>query len=431
MPGVLSRPTFGPSAAHREALTVAPGVKTPRCPHSECEKRGPRPWKTAGIGGTTAWLVGLRAGGGSLLLGAVIALATFAVPAETRAQDGKAPAPGSGSLAKTKAGTTPEELYGDQGGEKVAAANARLPNTVMRARREDTFLKLSNPRVGQTSGTGAKRNALLVDYEVVSQGKFDGGTLVLHTDDGGRADVALNSIANRDHGTIELVGVRQFGNIKIPRNNTFPENVEMYVTRGDDRYDPPSRFMVSNSVVMGKMKTTTRPRDWTPEEIERYTKPPPSYKNPNAYPTIGEDVPPLTPAGGQFRFVDPDGRLLGLDYHVGDWDKRKTVWRLTPVFSADQPKSHSARSIARKGYAVAGAEVNMDKYVCGIRLLFRRVKPDGTFDAKDAYAGEWIGVPPTGEATKIVNDGRRVLGIHIQQGAIVDRFALVAEGEAK
>jgi hypothetical protein len=361
----------------------------------------------------------------------MIALATFAVPAQTRAQGGKSPAPGSGPPAKAKAGTTPTELYGDQGGEKVAAANARLPNTVMRARREDTFYKLSNPRLGQTSGRGPKRNALLVDYEVVSRGKFDGGSLVLRTADGGRAEVALSSIAGRDEGTIELVGAKWFGNIKVLRNTTFPKNLEMYVTRGDDRYDPPSKFMVSNSVVMGKMKTTTGARDWTREEIEQYTKPPPSYKNPNAYPTIGEDVPALPAAGGQFRYVDPKGRLLGLDWGLGTWDKQKTVAQLTPVFSANQPKSHTARSIARKDYAVAGAEVNADKYVYGIRLLFRRVKPDGTLDEKDAYAGEWIGTPPAGKATTLVNDGRRVLGIHIQRGAIVDRFALVVEGEAK
>jgi hypothetical protein len=332
---------------------------------------------------------------------------------------------------KPKAGTTPEELYGDQGGEKIAPANAKLPNTVMRARREDTFLKLSNPRLGKTSGPGPKRNALLVDFEVVSRGKLDGGSLVLHTDDGGRAEVALGTITSRDNGTIELVGVKQFGNIKIPKNATFPEDVEMYAVRGDERYDPPSKFMVSNSVVMGKIKATTRPRDWTVEEIERYTKPPPSYKNPNAYPEIGEDVPALPDGGGKFRFVDPGGRLLGLDYSVGEWDKRKTVSRLTPVYSLDQPKSHSDRSVARKGYAVAGAEVNMDKYVCGIRLHFRRIKPDGTLDAKDAYKGDWIGVAPTGEVTKLGNDGRRVLGIHFQQGAIVDRFALVVEAEEK
>ncbi|HEY7157703.1 MAG TPA: hypothetical protein VH575_27350 [Gemmataceae bacterium] len=142
-------------------------------------------------------------------------------------------------------------------------------------------------------------------------------------------------------------------------------------------------------------------------------------------------MPSLPAAGGSFRFVDPDGRLLGLDYSVGEWEKRKTLAQLTPVYSADQPKSHTARSIARKGYAVAGAEVNADKYVYGIRLLFRRVTKDGTLDAKDAYAGEWIGTPPAGEATKLVNDGRRVLGIHIQRGAIIDRFALVVESEAK
>jgi hypothetical protein len=87
--------------------------------------------------------------------------------------------------------------------------------------------------------------------------------------------------------------------------------------------------------------------------------------------------------------------------------------------------------VARKGYAVAGAEVNADKYVNGLRLLFRRVKPDGTLDEKDAYAGEWIGVAPAGKATTLVNDGRRVLGIRIQRGAIVDRFALVVEAPEK
>jgi hypothetical protein len=402
MPGVVSRPILGPQS-----------------------------WKTARVGATNARIGGVRAGGGSLLLGAAVVLAAFAVPAETRAQGDKSAAPGSSPAAKAKAVATPEELYGDQGGEKVAAANARLPNTVMRARREDTFYKLSNPRVGQTSGRGPKRNALLVDYEVVSRGKFDGGTLVLRSPDGARVEVALTSIAGRDEGTIELVGAQQFGNIKIPKNTTFPQNLEMYMTRGDDRYDPPSTFMVSNSVVMGTMKTTTRARDWTREEIERYTKAPPSYKNPNAYPNVGEDVPPLTAAGGDFRFVDPKGRLLGLDYAVGTWEKQTTVSQLTPVYSADQPKAHTARSVARKGYAVAGAEVNADKYVNGIRLLFRRVKLDGTLDEKDAYAGEWIGVAPAGKATTVVNDGRRVLGIRIQRGAIVDRFALVVEAQEK
>jgi RNA polymerase sigma factor (sigma-70 family) len=163
------------------------------------------------------------------------------------------------------------------------------------------------------------------------------------------------------------------------------------------------------------------------------SNPPLAYKNPNAPLDIGEDVPPLPETAlHKARYVDADGRLLGLDYHVGVWDKRQAVWRLAPVFSADQPKQYVARSIARRGYAVAGAEVNVDKYVCGIRLLFQRVKADGTFDAKDAYAGQWIGSPPPGGvATKLVEDGRRVIGIHFHMGAIVDRFALVADTDAK
>jgi RNA polymerase sigma factor (sigma-70 family) len=176
------------------------------------------------------------------------------------------------------------------------------------------------------------------------------------------------------------------------------------------------------------------PLDIELAETAPYIKSPLAYKKPNAHLDIGEDVPPLPDRAGlgQFRYVDPDGRLLGLDYFVGDWDKRKTIWRLAPVFSADQPKQHAARSIARKGYAVAGAEVNVDKVVCGIRLLFQRVRADGTFDAKDAYAGQWIGSPPlNGTATKLVDDGRRVMGIHVHMGAIVDRFALVADTDAK
>ena len=60
-----------------------------------------------------------------------------------------------------------------------------------------------------------------------------------------------------------------------------------------------------------------------------------------------------------------------------------------------------------------------------IRLLFHRVKPDGSLDATDAYEGEWIGDPPAGKAETLANDGRRVMGIHLQQGAVLDRFALV------
>jgi hypothetical protein len=346
-------------------------------------------------------------------------------------------APPNNPPAQPAANPIPGELYGDQGGEPIAPADAGLPHTLMRARRDDTFFKLRNPREEKIRGPDAKgkgnnilHDALVIDYTVGRRGKFDGGTLVIVSEDGSRSEVALRTVAGRDHGTIELVGVERLpgkARTQPTFKTAFPKNAEIYVTRGDDRYRPPPKFMVSNSVTLGAMKLTTRPRDWTAEEKDRYGKPPPAYLAPNEHPTVGEDVPPLTEWAWKARFVDPDGRLLGLEYHLGEWNKEKRIGGLVPVFSLDQPSSKPTREVARAGYAVAGAEMNATKegYVYGIRLLFRRVKPDGTLDAADAYAGPWIGTPPAGQPTTLANDGRRVIGMSYQSGAVVDRFALV------
>ena len=360
-----------------------------------------------------------------LLLGAVIALSVFVFPARTGAQKGKA----TDAASKQKPSAKPEELYGDQGGAKVLPGNSRLPNAVMRAHLEDTFLKLGDPRID--------KNALLIDYEVVSKGKFKPSALVIRADDGSKAEIALKNIAGRDSGTIQLVGTKNFGNFKFRTKVQFPQNMEMYAIRRDDAYEPSMTFMVSNSVVMGKMKTISKARDWTTEEIARYAKGPLAYKNVNGHPDVGVDVPALTahPQMLVSRYVNPEGRLLGIDYSVAVWHKRNCMVRLAPVFAANQPKQHTARSLARKGYAVAGAEAFIDKETYGIRLLFARVKADDTFDMKDSYAGDRIGSPPDEgkKATTLVNDGRRVIGIHFHahQGAYIGKFALVADGQAK
>jgi hypothetical protein len=294
--------------------------------------------------------------------------------------------------------------------------------------------------VGQVKGPDAKgkgnstvSDALLIDYVIVRRGKYDGGVLVIHTDDGQRAEVDLNLLQGRDQGTIELVSVSYSGfgffkKTKVNEKTEFSKNAEFYITRGDNRYLPPPKFMVSNSAVMGVMKVTTIARDWTPEEIGNYGKPPPAYLAPNYHPaTLGEDVPALNGWPWKNRFVEPEGRLLGLEYSMGEWAKQKRIGSLVPIFSQDQPPSRPMRDLARPGYAVAGAEVNFDKdnVVFGIRLLYRRVKTDKTLDANDAYAGEWIGTPPAGPPTVLGNDGRRVMGMSCQNGAVIDRFALV------
>jgi hypothetical protein len=335
----------------------------------------------------------------------------------------------------------PAELYGEQGGEKVSPADAGLPGAVMRARKDDTFIKLSNPRVGQVKAPGPKgkgvtlSDALLIDYVVVRRGKFDGGMLVVHTDDGQRAEIAVNDLKGRDQGTIELVGVSSSGmgffkKTKVNAKTEFPQNIEFYATRDDNRYRPLPKFMVSNTAVMGVMKVKTVARDWTLEEQNNYGRAPLAYLAPNYHPdSVGQDVPALNGWPWKNRWVDPESRLLGVDFRNGEWAGQKRIGALGPVFSPDQPPAPvTSREIAKQGYAVAGAEVHYDKDkagVYGIRMLYRRVRPDGMLDAKDAYAGEWIGAPPVGPPTVLVNDGRHVIGMNCQNGAVIDRVALV------
>lgn len=448
-----------------------PGGRSAASSDEEDEERRPRKKKKAKTGSKTGLIIGLAVGAGGLVVLGIVAVGVVlyvmrekpgvvqqqangdppgqvvnnqaAPPQPVKDQVGKDGKPKDAGpvvfpVPQPPKKVNPAELYGDQGGEQVAAANAGLPSTLMRARRDDTFFKLSNPREAEVKGPDAKgkgnstvREALLIDYVVVRRGKFDGGILVIHTDDGQRAEVALNLLAGRDQGTIQLVGVTSVGFFKKQQINSkteFPKNAEFYVTRGDDRYLPPSKFMVSNSAVMGVMKVTSRARDWTAEEIDRYGKPPPAYRSPNLQPaTLGDDVPALNGWPWKNRYVEPEGRLLGLEYNLGEWAKVKRIGGLVPVFSHDQPPSLPSRELARPGYAVAGAEVNFDKdgIVFGIRLLFRRVKTDNNLDAADAYAGQWIGTPPTGAPTVLANDGRRVMGMSSQNGAVVDRFALV------
>jgi hypothetical protein len=329
-----------------------------------------------------------------------------------------------GQIGQQNPQNNPAGLYGDQGGEAIAPADPGLPDTVLRARADDTFYKLSNPRLGTSSGFGPPRKALLLDYAVLRRGKFDGGNVVIHGGDGHRSDVTLIAFRSQERGTIEITA--GFG----PFGGEFPKNAELYMTRGDGRYGRfAPTFKVSTSVTMGVMPVTTKARNWTQEEIDRYTKDPPNSTNPNAHPTVGEDTAFLGDAknGVKLRYVEPKGRLLGLEYRLGEWDKEKCVGGLVPIFTRDQPATMPTRVIAREGYAVAGAEIHTGKFVDAIRLQFRRIKPDGTLDPADASAGEWIGTPGAGAPQMLGNDGRTVLGIHLQQGAIINALALVME----
>lgn len=330
--------------------------------------------------------------------------------------------------AKKKVTVDPKDVYGDQGGEKTLAASyAKMPTAIMRARAEDTFLKLSNPRM---RGVGYD-----VDYDVISRGKFDGGLLVLRSDDGGKTEIKIN-ITGKDNGTIS-VGVSEKGQKLSKGAAPLPKIVEMYVVRTDDLYDPSLRCLVSNVVSTGKLRTTSKPRDWTADELVGYGIGPRAYKDANAPPGVGIDVPGIMRPtfGVGARYVDPDGKLLGVDYLPGSWANRARIGQIVPVFDVDQTKQHTARILARQGYAVSGAEAYLEEntFIYGMRLIFSRVQANGTYDLKDSYKSNWIGSPaPEGKSTTFANDGRRVVGISLRRIAVVDQLALVVvESEKK
>lgn len=317
----------------------------------------------------------------------------------------------------------PAGLYGDQGGDPIAPADPGLPNTVLRARAEDTFYKLSNPRIGKSTGFPPRPGpALLVDYEILRRGKHDGGALVIHGGDGRREPVSLFSLGRQDRGTIEITTFGPFG--------SFPQNAELYVTRGDHRWGRLSpTFKVSNSVVMGAMAVSTKARNWTKEEIDRFTKDPPNYLAANQHPNVGKDTAFVgeSKKGGSNRYVEPKGYLLGLDYFVVTWEKERCIGgSMAPVFSRDQPPAPATkRVVAKDGYVVAGAEVYQQKHLNSIKLVFQKLKADGSLDANDSYTSDLIGEAAEGEPTKVATDGKPAIGFHSRWGAIVDGFALV------
>lgn len=327
----------------------------------------------------------------------------------------------------TAAGAVPgaAAMYGDQAGETILGPDPQIPDALLVSRKEDTFYKLSNPRWG-TSRFG--RPTLQVDYEKTRVGSHGASTLIMHKGDGTRSTVSLigGLYDTRDTIDIEII---TFG---FPGNAQQPSNIELYLVASDHRYGAKApRFKVSNSAVMGTMPKLTPVRHWTADELKMLSSPPPNYTNPNAHPQVGLDTKLVgTEGGGVFRYVEPNGKLLGVDFRLGEWDKVKCLGGLTPVFTRDQPAAPATqRSIAREGYAVAAMNVKSKQFVNAIQIVYAKIGADGTLDMKDTYEGDWIGYPDVVESppTKLGEEGRAVIGLINKQGAILNMVGLVLE----
>jgi hypothetical protein len=316
----------------------------------------------------------------------------------------------------------PPGVYGDQGGEEILAADPSVPDTLLRCRADDAFYRLSNPRIDRDR---FGRPLVAVEYEKTKLGKYDGVTLVIHTDSGRRYNVMMLGPMNRTRGTVEASFM--FGEFGQP---AAPRNMELYLLRGDGRYGHPApQFKVSNSTTLGEMPKLTLARNWTGEEIARLTKPPPNYSNANGHPNVGQDTAfgGDTIGGGSFRYVEPGGLLYGLEYRPGEWDKEKCLGGVVAIFKRDQPNTLQQRVLAKEGYAVGGIKVQSKRYVDALQIVFMRIKQDGRLDSKDSYTSDWIGFPGKEAEKAILSEGRRVIGVHCRQGAILNGLALVLD----
>ncbi|MFO0930088.1 MAG: hypothetical protein U0736_24200 [Gemmataceae bacterium] len=314
-----------------------------------------------------------------------------------------------------------EHLYGNQGGELVAAAD--VSTAPLRARKDDTFLKLSNARFNPVGRQPFP--SISVDYEVAHQGKHNGVALVVRPAEGGERTYLLLGPMQQS-GTLHI-------NLGIPiPGEAHPQNAELYLTRQEHRYPNNYRptFKVSNSAVMG---TTSRPltlaRNWTADEAAKLQVPPKNAATPNSNSNAGEDTAFVGDSGGgSFRYAEPGKPVLGVEYFNGEWDKEPCLANLVPVYDPEAPSEGRQRLMARPGYAVGGLTVRTKRYVNAVQVTFMKLTAAGKLDPKDSYQSGWLGHEKVGtKEEKLGGDGRLVIGFHTKKGAILNSIAVVLD----
>lgn len=328
-------------------------------------------------------------------------------------------------------------FYGNQGNERVlpAEGNGKLP---LRARKEMAFYRLKNPRKGERK---FGKESLSIDWEVSKTGDPQQQvSIVIHPAKEQPQVVNVSSdFRNSKQGTISLEVAWGFG-----RMADVPTNVEFYLVVRDYRVSD-LQFKVSNSVTLGSAGYTYA-RNWSQEELDRISRAwplsgsPPTGGPAVASPAASQPALPIASSdigvdtewlgdstgGSSQRMAQKDKPLLGFNYAMGDWAGGPCLSKLIPIYTLDPPGDNQKQLTAGPGFVVGGLHVNADNVVRGVQLVFMKIKDDGTLDSENTYTSEWAGVA-TNSPRKLGGDGRRMLGVHLRQGLIVDSMAAVME----
>jgi hypothetical protein len=302
----------------------------------------------------------------------------------------------------------------------------------LRPRATDPVYTISNPRIDRAGPTPFPR--LVLDYERTRDGAMPTNGLGLVVRPAGKPDQTVGiGFLNDRAGTIE-VGF-QMG---FPFASDLPalENCEYYLTLNEQAYGAGFRptFKVSNSAVVGQVKGgPTRARAWTAEEAGTLRKPAPKWPVPNVG-GIGRDTPLAGDTSGSapsFRYAESGRPLIGLEWNSWDWEGVKCLAHLFPIYDRDMPLNGVMpgvkQEVAKPGYAIGGLTVKAGKLTHALKLTYFRLRDDGTLDPNDRYESEWLGnTTVEGDAeTTLGGDGRPVIGITVQGGAVVNALSLV------
>jgi hypothetical protein len=299
-----------------------------------------------------------------------------------------------------------------------------LPSIPLRSRKGDTFFKLANAKFEPIGRQPFP--VLSVEYEKLTEGPYNGVSLVVQRADGRAQTYLLIRPFAQRKGKIEI----SLG-IAPPGAPGPPKDAELYLTRSEQRYGGgfAPTFKVSTSALLGDMKTKTLARGWTAEEAAKLRVPPPEGPKFNTNPNVGEDTRFAGgPDGGVFRYAERKP-VIGVEYWTGAWDQEPCLARLIPVYATEQPVEGAAqRLLAKPGYAVGALTVRTKRYVNAVQVTFMKLGPDGKLDPKDKYTSDWFGATEVkGKEVNLGGDGRAVVGLSCKQGAILNAVALVMD----
>ncbi|NUQ64533.1 MAG: hypothetical protein HUU20_18870 [Pirellulales bacterium] len=133
-------------------------------------------------------------------------------------------------------------------------------------------------------------------------------------------------------------------------------------------------------------------------------------------------------AGFPFRNEGP-GPLLGIRCALSRWDNEQAIGPLQAVFHRSGPVAAPGAAIARHGYAVGALNVDANRFVNAIQVVFMRRKSDGRLDPSESYTSEWIGHVTGRPARTLGGSGAQVRGIYGRRGAVLDAVGLILSDE--